>query len=277
MKNLMQNWKNCGICKGDTVLLHSKTVRILMKNIHLDIPTLLQSFLELLSDKGTLLLPLFNFEFTKGVGFDIRTTPSQMGVLTEYARKAPNFIRTKHPVYSFAVCGKYALEFEKLENKSAYAQNSPFGLLKEMDGKIAVLDLPDQHSMTFYHHIEECLNVPYRFHKEFTANYTDKEGKTELRTYEIFVRNLEQKIETFCDPMGELLWKAKIYQGERANTNCGLRVAKAREVFKFVAKIIQDGKALGTLYKHGGGGIRIFPPKAFEKLFELLQLLFKKA
>ena len=33
--------------------------------------------------------------------------------------------------------------------------NGNFGLLHELGGQIAVLDLPDQYAMTFYHYIEE--------------------------------------------------------------------------------------------------------------------------
>lgn len=150
MKNLIKQWQECGLKKGDVFLLHSDVRRILLKNREIKLEGILQSLLLTLKDSGTLLLPLFNFDFTKGKIFNINTTPSQMGVLSEFSRKQEGFMRSKHPVYSFAIWGKYAKEFAKLENKSAYAQNSPFGLLKELDGKIGVLDLSDVNPPALY-------------------------------------------------------------------------------------------------------------------------------
>jgi len=85
---------------------------------------ILDSLLDVLGQQGTLLLPLFNFDFTQGVPFDIRTTPSQMGSLTEVARKHKDAIRTGHPIYSFAVIGNYQKLFSKVDNESAYAEDS---------------------------------------------------------------------------------------------------------------------------------------------------------
>ena len=63
--------------------------------------------------------------------------------------------------------------FCNLDNISGYGQDSPFKLLRKLNGKIGVLGLEDQSSMTFYHHVEETLDVNYRFHKKF-ENYIDK-------------------------------------------------------------------------------------------------------
>ena len=62
------------------------------------------------------MFPLFNFDFTSGVQFDIRTSKSHMGALTEEARNHPNAVRTGHPIYSFCAIGKHASKFESLDN-----------------------------------------------------------------------------------------------------------------------------------------------------------------
>ncbi|MFM6203869.1 AAC(3) family N-acetyltransferase, partial [Planktothrix sp.] len=106
---LAYKWQQAGISQGDTVLIHSslkRTLKNLMKQEQKISPeVILDSFLEAVGLSGTLLLPLFNFDFTKGIAFDYRNTPSQMGVLTEVARIHPNAIRTGHPIYSFAIIG----------------------------------------------------------------------------------------------------------------------------------------------------------------------------
>jgi aminoglycoside 3-N-acetyltransferase len=139
---------------GSIVLLHSSISRTL-RTAKGTPNELIAALLKRLGPEGTLLLPLFNFDFTKGTTFDIRTTPSQMGALTEAGRAWPGAVRTGHPIYSFAAIGSRAEEFADVDNESGYGADSPFAMLRSMGGEIAVLDLPDQNSMTFYHHVEE--------------------------------------------------------------------------------------------------------------------------
>jgi aminoglycoside 3-N-acetyltransferase len=209
---------------------------------------ILDSFLDAIGPKGTLLLPVFNFDFTSGVDFDIRNSPSQMGALTEAGRLRKDAVRTGHPIYSFAVIGNKSNEFKGVDNQSGYADNSPFGILKRLNGKIASLDLEDQNSMTFYHHIEEIKNVDYRYFKTFTGNYIDWDGVLNEKAYKLFVRDISRGVKTDVNQAGELLWQAGLYKGFRPKVDTGLRVINAVEMFDFVENLIDDGRALGTLY-----------------------------
>jgi aminoglycoside 3-N-acetyltransferase len=214
----------------------------------MSVEIILDSFIEGLGEEGTLLLPLFNFDFCSGVPFDIRTTPSQMGALTEAGRLRPGAVRTGNPIYSFAVLGKERERFREIDNFSGYGADSPFGILHQAGGKIAVLDLPDQDSMTFYHYVEQSLSVDYRFHKEFSASYTGWDGVPTDRTYSLFVRKLQDGVVTRVDPMGELLWEKGLYSGDRPGTGSGLRVIDSRSLYEVVADVITKGKARGMLY-----------------------------
>ena len=243
---LARNWRECGLEPGDTVLVHSSLKRTLQE--HDTMPqAVMESFLEAVAPGGTVLFPLFNFDFTTGVPFDIRSTPSHMGALTEAARLHPEAVRSGHPIYSFAVIGRQAARFQ-VDNFSGYDADSPFALLRELDGKIAVLDLPDQNSQTFYHHVEHMHEVPYRFHKEFTAPYTDAAGNTGPRTYGLFVRDWDHGVTTHVDPMGEILWERGLYQGQRHGQGSGLRTIRANAMFEAVSEVIKAGRALGLLY-----------------------------
>lgn len=252
MRYLQEKWISSGINRGDTVLIHSNIRRTLMNCRRAEIPAspeiILDSFLDVLGSQGTLLLPLFNFDFSNGADFDIRNTPSQMGALTEAGRLHSEAVRTGHPVYSFAVIGHHANSFDGIDNESGYAEDSPFGILKRLNGKIASLDLEDQSSMTFYHHIEEIKNVDYRYFKTFTGNYTDYQGLSSPKSYKIYVRNIERGVRTNVNPTGELLWSSGLYKGFRPNNESGLRVIEAKAMFTFVEDIIDKGNALGNLY-----------------------------
>jgi len=245
---ILNQWRDAGIEKGDTVLLHASSKRTLEK-WDCSPKFLLQTFIEAVGSKGTLMLPTFNFDWNDVTHrFDIRNTPSHMGALSEAGRKHPFAVRTGHPVYSFAVIGQYADMFEGLDNHQGYGKDSPFQMLRDMDGKIAVLDLPAVKSMTFYHHVEEIEEVDYKFYKEFSGRYTDINGKTETRTYGLYVRNFDMNVKTLLDPLDELLWNREVYSGCRPMEGHGLRVASARSVYNYTSRIIEEGKARGMLY-----------------------------
>lgn len=252
MRVLTESWQRSGIERGDVVLLHSnisRTLRALKRVEPGATPAmLLQSFLDAVGPKGTLLLPLFNFEFTEGKPFDIRSTPSHMGALTEAGRSHPDAVRTGHPIYSFAVIGHYAPLFTGVNNRSGYGEDSPFALLRRLHGKIAVLDLEDQHSMTFYHHVEEMRRVSYRYFKDFTGPYVNADGVTTEQTYSLFVRDLEAGVLTDVNAMGELLWEQGLYRGDRPGVGSGLRVIEADAMFAAVSDVIAGGRARGLLY-----------------------------
>jgi aminoglycoside 3-N-acetyltransferase len=252
---LCSDWNSAGLKAGDTVLIHSSLKRTLDRVKQLGgnaTPDLvLRSLRAAVGSSGTLIFPLFNFDFTKGVAFDIRNTPSKMGALTECARMAPDAVRTGHPIYSFAVLGSNSSRFRGIENFSGYGADSPFAILRELDGKIAVLDLTDQNSMTFYHHVEEMHEVNYRFHKIFQGDYVNSAGISSNRKFGLFVRDLEKCIETDVDRMGDFLWKKNLYSGFQPGKGSGLRVISARTLYNEVSKIIKDGRAVEFLYSVG--------------------------
>lgn len=250
---LADDWRAAGVTEGDTLLVHSSLGRTLRRvkkmggKINPNI--IIESFLLALGKSGTLLLPLFNFDFPNGVTFDIRNSPSQMGTFTEAGRLWPGAVRTGHPIYSFAAIGKNSEIFKGVRNFSGYGHDSPFNILHRLNGKIGVIDLPDQNSMTFYHYVEESLNAPYRYHKEFTGQYIDENGIESTETFGLFVRNTEKGVITHVDPMGEILWEKGIYTGCRPKEGCGLRVISATTMFDEVSSIINEGKAKGLLYE----------------------------
>ncbi len=249
---LSERWVRSGLARGDVFLLHSDVRRLLTefkkKKIKLDTSIIINSFLDVIGMSGTMLMPLFNFtDFIENKFFSLKNSKSMMGILTERFRTDYKILRTKHPVYSFAVIGKDANKFKK-DNFSAYGKDSPFQVLKDLNGKIAILDLPEQKSMTFYHHIEELNKAEWRYHKIFEGQYEDLENKKSNQKYSIFVRNLDKGIITHVNPAGELLWSQGLYQGSRPNVGTGLRVVNASQMFEFISKLIIEKKALGILY-----------------------------
>jgi len=94
-------FNNSGIVEGGTLLIHSSMSRTL-KREGCGPSEVIEHILTKLGPSGTLLLPLFNFDFTKGTPFHFAKTPSQMGALAEAGRRWPaNY--GLHPVKGFII------------------------------------------------------------------------------------------------------------------------------------------------------------------------------
>lgn len=194
------------IDKGDVLLVSSDLKGLLFQALEQhddrDLNIFLESLMEAVGDEGTILLPTFNWDFCKGITFDYYRTPGRTGSLGKVALKRKDFIRTRHPIYSFAVWGKDAGRLYEMENKDSFGQDSPFAYLKNVKAKNLFIDVSYQDSFTFAHYVEEWEGaVPYRYVKNFTAGYVDEHGREEVRTYSMFVRDLDKNVHVTINPM----------------------------------------------------------------------------
>src|SRR5574338_979593 len=99
--DLVAGFRLLGVAPGDTLLVHSSYKSF--GPVEGGPQTVVNALEEALGPEGTLIMPTFNFDFNKGQPWDVRSTPSQMGVLTELVRKDPRAKRVFHPIYSFAI------------------------------------------------------------------------------------------------------------------------------------------------------------------------------
>lgn len=185
----------CWIQPGDCVYVVSdmlepaKTARA--RGQKLVLGELIDGLQTLTGETGTLLFPAFNWDFCKGIGFDYRKTPAKTGALPKEALGRKDFARTAHPLYSFAVWGKRREELLRNQAQDAFGPGTIFELLYKWDAKVLVIGMAALSGTTYIHHVEQVVGVPYRYNKEFTADYTDAAGRCEKRTCRMYVRDLE--------------------------------------------------------------------------------------
>jgi len=172
---------------------------------HFKADELIDGYIDMVGKNGTLLFPTYNWDFCEGKTFDIREVNSQTGRLSNTALSRSDFIRTRHPIYSFAVRGKDAEYLEGLNNIGAFDKESPFGYLHKNKTKMLIIGLEYQNSFTFVHYVEQQERVDYRYEKEFTAEYIDEDGIKSIRTYSMYVRNLKRKVRANINPIGRIL------------------------------------------------------------------------
>ena len=164
-----------------------------------------------------------------------------MGVLSEEARRHPDSVRSGHPMFSFCAIGNNAHLFN-VNNFSGYGKDSPLSILRRLNGKVGILDVPFN---TLFHHTEEIHQVPYKFYKLFTGKYIDRHGTPDYRTYAFYCN----KERTIWEDLEKLLWAKGLYQGDKPHVNDGFRTIDANKMYNEILRIITDGKAEGLLYE----------------------------
>lgn len=232
-QELVSGFRTCGIGAGDTLLVHSSYKSL--GGVEGGPQVVIDALLEVLTHSGTLIMPTFNFDFNKGAPWDVRNTPSQMGVLTEIVRCDPRAKRVFHPFYSFAIIGKHAELLTQERYKSSYERNSLFGKLRDLDGKIMIIGLDYTHSLTFVHHVEQMEGVDYRYIKAFTGQVTDENGQTREDTFYMLVRDLEKGVVTQVNPMGALLERLGVVQLHQIG-DAEVKVMKANAAYEAIAR-----------------------------------------
>lgn len=210
-----------GIKSGDIVYLSSDILSLAWtakaNGECFGIDGLIDSFQKEITPEGTLLIPSFHFDFSNYGIYDYRKTPSATGALGNAALRREDFMRTAHPMHSFCVWGKDKGMLCGMQNLNSFGADSPFAYMYENNAVQVMLGTDYQRSMTFVHYVENMAGVPYRFYKEFTGAYVDRNGMETIRTYQYPARNLELgSVEKF-NRIGKKLEEAGIAKSYEIN------------------------------------------------------------
>ncbi len=245
---LMDEFRALGMTEGDTIFVHSaySSLGKAPGGMEGGPQAVIDAILEVIGPDGTLIMPTFNYDFLKGSPWDMRTTPSQMGVLTELVRQDPRAKRMFHAIYSMAAIGRHADELAAHRTGDCFGESTIFTKFREWDAKILILGLAYSKSITFLHHCEQMAGVDYRFLKEFKGTAIDAQGKPNDVAYTMFVRDVERGVVLDFEPIGALLDaqvvnKRIIGMGET-------RLMKVNDVFRVAVKAMQEHPGPGLTY-----------------------------
>ncbi len=151
-----------GIESGDVLMVHSSIKGF--EAFDGKVTDIIFALKKVVGDDGTLLMPTIPFagtaiEYAQSEKiFDVKKTPSRMGIISELFRRMPEVSRSVHPTHAVAACGTLA---DKLLAKhhdciTPCGRQSPYGRLLEVDGKILLLGTGIG-VLTFFHTVEDIL------------------------------------------------------------------------------------------------------------------------
>jgi aminoglycoside N3'-acetyltransferase len=153
--------------EGGGLILHSDLVRIGFVPKGKAINEQLTDWVHMIREAAAgrmLLFPTFNYDYARSGVYNPRTDPCQVGVLGEHVRQLHPQQRTLTPVFNFVVVDGGGFPLEPVENP--FSHESAFGAVRKAGGSVAFLGASFG-ANTFTHHVEEALEVPYRYIKPF--------------------------------------------------------------------------------------------------------------
>ena len=159
-----------------------------------------------------------------------------MGTLSNTAFKRDDFKRTKHPIFSFMVWGKYQNELLKLNNISSFGIDSPFGFLYLNNAKMVFIDIDYNRSFTYLHFVEQQAGVDYRYNKVFESYYIDENGKKELKKYSMLVRDLEKGVVNNLNEVCKILEAKDISKVYNILNKSTWKIVDLQKTFEIVKK-----------------------------------------
>ena len=174
-----------GIRKNDIVMVHSSMDILKLNFPHVRLLNLLQ---DAVGENGLLLFLSYPITSASrfvatGKPFDLKRTPTTLGLLSELARRTPGALRSLHPTKSVCAIGKRAREIISEHEKCEFPfdKMSPYGKFIRLNGKVIGLGVRSE-SLTIMHCIEGVLGkefpVPRSPNTYYNWECIDYSGKT---------------------------------------------------------------------------------------------------
>ena len=174
-------FKSVGVERGMTVCVHSALSQL--GYVVGGPATIIEALMETVGSDGCILMPSFPMSGTieqyldEGKPFDVRNSPSRVGMITEIFRRHPDATRSLHPTNPLAGWGRGAEGYLRDHEKSLtpYGHDTPYGRLAKSDD--AFILMLETHVHSYLLHLQERSDMPNFYLPETReASYIDWDG-----------------------------------------------------------------------------------------------------
>ena len=234
-EDIIEALKEAGIQKGDTIFVHSDLKSFGKINSEIRRDEFLESFyralLETVGKEGNIIMPTFTYSFCKKEFYDPMTTPSTVGILTEFFRKLEGVRRSIDPIFSVAAIGPDK-DFFTYVGTNCFGEKSIFEKIFNKNSKIIFLG--ETFDITYMHFVEQKYNVPYRFIKKFNGKIK-LNGELKDYTFDYNVRPLDKEVNYNLEGIANFFEKQSILSISKLG-NSKIRVVNAIDAFNEITK-----------------------------------------
>jgi aminoglycoside 3-N-acetyltransferase len=237
-----------GLGAGDTVLVHSGFRR---RSGFTGTPAdVIDCLLRIVGPEGHLLMMSIPYRGSSqryaesDPLFDVRRTPSAVGLISEVFRRRQDVVRSLNPLHPIIACGPMAAWLTLDHEKTAYScgKGSPFERFLNMDGKFLFFDAPYS-SLTFMHYVEDYFRerLPLALYDPAPATLRIKDATSAEFTVRQFVFSREARGRRNFSVIEEALRNDGAIRSARIG-NTRLLLVGARQVFDCAARLVEHGQ-----------------------------------
>ena len=208
------------------------------------------AILDALGDDGTLVMPSLPYrgaaiDYLSGLElFDVRKTPSMMGLVSEFFRRRDNVLRSVNPMHPVCAVGRDAEWLVAGHENAVYScgPDTPWSRLLDVDAKVVFFDTGFA-SFTFFHHIEHVVSpeLPFALYAEspFDVPVSDREGNRRIVRTHAFSREAigRRRFAVFEEELRQL----GLIKGRRLG-NTTLLLTSVRDAIGHAERMIENGR-----------------------------------
>ncbi|MDQ3019275.1 MAG: AAC(3) family N-acetyltransferase [Bacteroidota bacterium] len=143
---------------------------------------------------GSFCIPAYSLSYTKNEDYNIKKTPSEVGLVAEYIRKKFSDKRTVDALFSYITFGnKISDKHFEVQDYESFGKNSLIEELFETDGYICSIGGVFR-NCTEIHFIEKLLDVKYRSDKIFKGSIIDYDDKIHNQQTTYFCKTFDHNL-----------------------------------------------------------------------------------
>jgi len=244
---LLTALRELGVRQGDSVMLHSASGA--QYGFRGSISELTQVFIDAVGPQGHLLMVSLAYRSSsiqyleQLKQFDVRNTPSLMGLVSEYFRRRPDVLRSLHPTHPVLVRGPQADWYVAGHEDCLWpcGPGTPFEKFAQRNGIVVFFNVPFA-TFTFFHHLEHVVSrqLPFALYSDtpMEVPVVDRNGHPRVvRTY-VFTRDAIQRRRF---PVLEENLRRKGLIARCRIGNSVMEAARVREVMECVEEMSRKG------------------------------------
>lgn len=177
-EDIIKGLNELGLPEGCAVMVHSALSSF--GEVAGGAETVIAALLETIGPEGTLLMPAMAW----GGLFQVDSSPSKVGLITEVFRNYPGATRSLHPTHSVTGLGPLTetLIESHIDQPTAIGMESPWGRLAQRDDGFILFLGVDQDRNTLLHLAEEMVGSVYL--NTITREYMDADGRQQPKVLE---------------------------------------------------------------------------------------------
>jgi aminoglycoside 3-N-acetyltransferase len=208
------------------------------------------AILDALGPHGTFVMPSLSYRgaaldyLSKLEIFDVRKTPSMMGLVSEFFRRRDDVLRSVNPMHPVVATGRDAEWLVAGHEDAVYScgAETPWSRLVDIDSKVIFFDTAFA-SFTFFHHIEHEVSpkLPFSLYAEppFDVPVRDREGNLLVVRTHAFSREAIRR-RRFAVFEEELRQRGLIKSRRLGNTT--LMLIRVRDALGHAKRMIKNGR-----------------------------------